>query len=240
MKLIHFKAIFLVLTLSFTPLIALFAENTVKTAIVTANRLNVRSMPSTSGSVIGIVEQNDREQVLQVQGDWTKINFNGKEGWVASKYLTIKQLDESPDSNADYPSTTIGKIIWNLTHLKGSVIKTILFVFAVLVIIVLIIIKVWRKNVCPKCGRARALEFINEETSNLRRVTKHWKEPEKEIDEERMNKRNAELGYNNPRKEYKIVGYKDMEKTVTQYHYRDTYKCKYCGHIVIDEGTREE
>ena len=58
-----------------------------KTKVVTATSLNVRSGPSTSNSVIGSLKQNDKVEVISESNGWSKIKFNGKEGYVSSTYL---------------------------------------------------------------------------------------------------------------------------------------------------------
>ncbi|WP_148551110.1 SH3 domain-containing protein [Paraclostridium bifermentans] len=55
--------------------------------IVTATSLNVRSGPSTSNGVIGSLKQNDKVEVISESNGWSKIKFNGKEGYVSSTYL---------------------------------------------------------------------------------------------------------------------------------------------------------
>ncbi|MFR3498849.1 MAG: SH3 domain-containing protein [Paraclostridium bifermentans] len=55
--------------------------------IVTATSLNVRSGPSTSSSKIGSLRQNEVVEVISESNGWSKIKFNGKEGYVSSDYL---------------------------------------------------------------------------------------------------------------------------------------------------------
>ena len=55
--------------------------------IVTATSLNVRSGPSTSNGVIGSLKQNDKVEVISESNGWSKVKFNGKEGYVSSDYL---------------------------------------------------------------------------------------------------------------------------------------------------------
>ncbi|MFL1468334.1 SH3 domain-containing protein [Paraclostridium bifermentans] len=55
--------------------------------IVTATSLNVRSGPSTSNGVIGSLKQNDKVEVISESNGWSKIKFNGREGYVSSAYL---------------------------------------------------------------------------------------------------------------------------------------------------------
>jgi uncharacterized protein YgiM (DUF1202 family) len=53
----------------------------------TTSNLNVRSFPRTDAGIYGSYKKNTKIKVLQLNGDWCRVNYNGKEGWVASKYL---------------------------------------------------------------------------------------------------------------------------------------------------------
>ncbi|MBX5476032.1 MAG: SH3 domain-containing protein [Clostridia bacterium] len=57
-------------------------------AVVVADVLNVRQDPDANSQRIGVLMKGAKVTVEQVEGDWTKINFNNTlEGWVASQYL---------------------------------------------------------------------------------------------------------------------------------------------------------
>ena len=61
------------------------------TYTVTANSLNVRNAPNTTGStVIGSLKRGQQVSVSSVTGGWAKINYNGKTGYVSVKYLQKK------------------------------------------------------------------------------------------------------------------------------------------------------
>lgn len=53
----------------------------------TTARLRVRTFPSTAYGIRGTLSKGARIRVLQLNGDWCRINYNGYSGWVASKYL---------------------------------------------------------------------------------------------------------------------------------------------------------
>jgi len=54
---------------------------------VGTNSLNVRSEPSKKSEVIGALPEGTIVNVLDIQFDWAKINYNGKTGWIASYFL---------------------------------------------------------------------------------------------------------------------------------------------------------
>lgn len=56
-------------------------------AAVTATFLNVRSGPSTSNKVIGLVARGQRYARLAASGDWFKIQYDDRTGWVSAAYV---------------------------------------------------------------------------------------------------------------------------------------------------------
>lgn len=73
-------------------------------ATVTATTLNVRSTPSTSGSIIGSFKYNQRINVLAEQNGWGKVMVGQKSGWIAVRY--VKKVT-SPTTNAYVNATTL-------------------------------------------------------------------------------------------------------------------------------------
>lgn len=54
---------------------------------VTANSVNVRSTASTSGTVLGKATRGSSYTVLSVEGDWTKIDYNGTPAYIKSEFV---------------------------------------------------------------------------------------------------------------------------------------------------------
>ncbi|GAB6737200.1 hypothetical protein bcgnr5412_35150 [Bacillus cereus] len=63
-------------------------EATVGDYYVNVNVLNVRSGAGTNHGVIGALSKGIKVQVLFEQNGWGKINYNGKSGYVSSKFLS--------------------------------------------------------------------------------------------------------------------------------------------------------
>ncbi|KKI92354.1 hypothetical protein WQ54_10155 [Bacillus sp. SA1-12] len=74
-----------------------------KTATVTASSLNIRSKPSTTGTLIGSIKQSDIVTIVTEHGNWTQIQIDGVKGWVHSNYLSS---NSSPSSSKDASSIT--------------------------------------------------------------------------------------------------------------------------------------
>lgn len=66
-----------------------------KAAVVTADRLRVRSTPSGSGNIIGYLGQGQIVNVLETKNDWTKIATPSFTGWVFSVYLSSDDQKET-------------------------------------------------------------------------------------------------------------------------------------------------
>lgn len=69
-------------------------QQTGSIAFVKAAKLNVRSAPSTSGSIIASLTNQTKVTVLAVKGTWSQIRTaQNQVGWVASQYLTKTEND---------------------------------------------------------------------------------------------------------------------------------------------------
>lgn len=75
--------------------------NTNKTIqkIVTANKLNVRSNPSTSSSIISGLTKNTIVNVVETQSGWDKITSGNITGWVSNSYLTNYTVNTTTNNN---------------------------------------------------------------------------------------------------------------------------------------------
>jgi cell wall-associated NlpC family hydrolase len=90
-KLIRILILFAVVSSLLT--LSVFAANT-GAAEVTADVLNFRSQPSTSGAIIGQAYSGEKVLVLEeLSSGWSRVRYDGKEGYMSSKYL--KALGET-------------------------------------------------------------------------------------------------------------------------------------------------
>jgi uncharacterized protein YraI len=68
----------------------MFSSDEKKYGIVTATALNIRSEPSTAGSVVTKAVKGARVEVMSEKGDWIKVTTrDGKQGWCLKRYLSI-------------------------------------------------------------------------------------------------------------------------------------------------------
>lgn len=64
------------------------------TSMYTNDGVNLRSEASTDSSdnVVTIIEKGEKVEVLSNEGDWTRIKYNGKTGYVATRFLSEKNV----------------------------------------------------------------------------------------------------------------------------------------------------
>lgn len=108
-----------------TPFISLFEAydrelqynnpSIVKTGIVTANTLNIRSKPSTEWGVtiLTTVSKGEAVTILGEYSRWYKIKFEGFEGWVHKQYLdpSISFIDQQQIIHMDFETPNILRIV---------------------------------------------------------------------------------------------------------------------------------
>lgn len=63
-----------------------FAAGTVN---ISSGRLNVRSGPSINSDIIGSLNNGDRVNISELENGWLKIRFNGRNGYVSSRYINV-------------------------------------------------------------------------------------------------------------------------------------------------------
>ena len=82
--------------------------------IVTATRLNVRTGPATTNSIIHVLWQGNKLKVTGQSGDWYKIQLSdGRIGWVSKAYLNIDLRQEQINKVIDTAKAVIGSpYVW--------------------------------------------------------------------------------------------------------------------------------
>lgn len=80
-------------------------EMTNKTVVSKANRLNVRTEPSTSSAVIGQLNEGDQTPAYKYEGEWIEIGFQGRKGWVNAAYITVAEQTPNELTSTDTDSS---------------------------------------------------------------------------------------------------------------------------------------
>jgi hypothetical protein len=72
-------------------------------AKVTADRLNLRGSPSTTGEVVGSMVRDDAVTILEEQGEWYRLRLEGGQtGWAARKFIQV--ITEAPAETSETPT----------------------------------------------------------------------------------------------------------------------------------------
>ena len=64
-------------------------DGTFGTGTINGSSVRFRSAPSLSAGILGTYNTGTKMTVVGVSGDWYKVNYNGKVGYVYSQYLTV-------------------------------------------------------------------------------------------------------------------------------------------------------
>jgi len=82
---------------------------------ITTERINLRSHPTTSASVLKVLPLRQALTVLGENGSWYKVSCKGKTGYVSKEYVTIQEDSSSEGSTSSgslisYPAARSGKL----------------------------------------------------------------------------------------------------------------------------------
>ncbi|WP_273125037.1 SH3 domain-containing protein [Bacillus weihaiensis] len=93
---------------------------TANSSTVTSNAtgLRFRSGPGTSFSIIGVFDKGKTATYVEKSGEWVKISYSGKQGWVSSQYVTLKTTSTQSPSNSSTSSTGTAKATVTATSLN--------------------------------------------------------------------------------------------------------------------------
>lgn len=84
------------------------------TGYVNTNSLNLRSGAGTNFNSIAKLNNGDKVTILAEEGDWYKVEANGKEGYVSKKYVT-KNSDETSTEDSSEGTSNKTKLTNNST-----------------------------------------------------------------------------------------------------------------------------
>jgi|GEM_PF-6133142 len=83
--------------------------------------LNVRSGPSIDSEILGTLDDSAKVQIIGEQDGWYKINWNGTQAWICSRYVN-KSPAAAPNSN-DYSDSGTSRSPSSTTQEPSSPIK---------------------------------------------------------------------------------------------------------------------
>lgn len=78
-------------------------------ARVTGDVLNVRKKPSVDAKILGKLKFGSLVEVLETGSEWTKIEFEDREAYVSTEFLSAK-LSSLPQMSGDVDSASLGRL----------------------------------------------------------------------------------------------------------------------------------
>lgn len=83
-------------------------QTTIKYA--NTNNLNVRSEPSTSSSILGKLNKNEKVEVVSGDSSWSKIKYNNKSGYVSTQYLSSDKSESEEVGQSKNKKITVNSL----------------------------------------------------------------------------------------------------------------------------------
>lgn len=96
--------------------------STVLATTGTANTsdLNFREKASTSSNIIQKISKGSKVEILDTEGDWYKISYDGKTGYVSKKYVDEEKVSDNETSSTNVESIDYSKLNTTKTTDKVS------------------------------------------------------------------------------------------------------------------------
>ena len=75
------------------------------TGIVTGNSVRIREKASTDSSIIETISKDTKIEVVSEEGDWYKITYDNKEGYIHKDYVEVEEETEDVNNTATIEET---------------------------------------------------------------------------------------------------------------------------------------
>lgn len=85
--------------------------------------LNMRSEPNTESEIIKIIPNGTELVALELSGEWYKISYDGKTGWVNKEYVRTFKEGEVPEKETDWLSYKNNTYGYGISYPKDWVTK---------------------------------------------------------------------------------------------------------------------
>lgn len=135
--------------------------------------LNVRSGPSTDYSVIGTLSNGSKIKVTGESGGWYRFDYNGKDGFVATKYTTTQATDSNgsnaaaaDDNTTSSTAAADGDSESKLAIFDDSTLVYLALAIAVVIILILISVRGFFKKAPSEYEEDYEDEYPDEDEGN--------------------------------------------------------------------------
>lgn len=129
MHMINFKKYILATALVFPSIIAMNAKESDAAKVVIdknlANAVNVRNQASLGDNVMGLISDEEKSyEIKSNEGDWLKIDFNGKDAFVSRRYFHILGEDKIIAATNFRDKPTINSNVMRILQ-KGELVEVL-------------------------------------------------------------------------------------------------------------------
>lgn len=88
-----------------------------------SEELNVRAGAGVSYPILGIINSGSTINVIEIDGKWAKINFEGQIGYISTKFITKISNSEQSTSNKDNKNKSIDTKM--ILYLLGAIVVSL-------------------------------------------------------------------------------------------------------------------
>jgi cell wall-associated NlpC family hydrolase len=93
------KIVVLIITITFLVSVSTVNADSVLSAVVCCDSLNLRDLPDINSNVVATLSQNSCVNVIKESSGWSQVSFSKSVGWVKSNYLVLKGSTKSDTSS---------------------------------------------------------------------------------------------------------------------------------------------
>lgn len=93
---------------------------------ITKSNVNFRNSPNQTGEIISVIPKNTEITIIENIDDWSKISYNGQEGYISSKFIkttsnkdlnkNIQSKNNSTNQNVKYYTNSKGERVQSPTY----------------------------------------------------------------------------------------------------------------------------
>ena len=102
----EFKKALLTVTGATTILLASASMCMAKTAVVNTETLKLRKSPSTSSTVLELLDEGEKLEVIEEEGEWVKVKVSGITGYVSKEFVKISGDSSKSTTQKENTQTT--------------------------------------------------------------------------------------------------------------------------------------
>ncbi len=87
---------------------------------ITGKRVNIRESAGTDAKVLVTIEKGTRVSVIQKSGDWSKVKYNGKTGWICSDFISVTKTSSRSSTTKTTSASEKGTVTAETLNLRSK------------------------------------------------------------------------------------------------------------------------